>query len=67
MPERGIDEATDLALANPYWNPRPLERQGIRKLIARAWAGEGPRVEGSLRLMHIRAGEFRRVFLGGRL
>jgi maleylacetate reductase len=45
MPERGIDEATDLALSNPYWNPRPLERQGIRNLIARAWAGEAPRVE----------------------
>src|SRR5262245_7199612 len=44
MPERGIDEATDLALSNPYWNPRPLERQGIRNLIARAWAGEAPRV-----------------------
>jgi alcohol dehydrogenase class IV len=45
MPESGIDEATDLALSNPYWNPRPLERQGIRNLIARAWAGEAPRVE----------------------
>jgi maleylacetate reductase len=45
MPERGIDEATDLALSNPYWNPRPLERQGIRDLITRAWAGEEPRVE----------------------
>jgi alcohol dehydrogenase class IV len=45
MPESGIDEATDLALSNPYWNPRPLERQGIRNLIARAWAGEGPRVD----------------------
>jgi maleylacetate reductase len=42
MPESGIDEATDLALANPYWNPRPLERAGIRALIARAWAGERP-------------------------
>lgn len=44
MPESGIDKATDLALANPYWNPRPLEREGIRKLIRRAWAGEEPRV-----------------------
>jgi alcohol dehydrogenase class IV len=44
MPERGIDEATDVALSNPYWNPRPLERQGIRNLIARAWAGEEPLV-----------------------
>ena len=44
MPESGIDEATDLALANPYWNPRPLERAGIRELIGRAWAGEDPRI-----------------------
>jgi len=42
MPESGIDQATDQALANPYWNPRPLERAPIRELIARAWAGEVP-------------------------
>ncbi|MGO4833953.1 maleylacetate reductase [Rhizobiaceae sp. 2RAB30] len=42
MPESGIEKATDLALANPYWNPQPLERDGIRGLIARAWAGEEP-------------------------
>ena len=42
MPEDGIDQATDVALSNPYWNPRPLERAGIRELIARAWAGEAP-------------------------
>jgi maleylacetate reductase len=40
MPETGIDQATDQALANPYWNPRALDRDGIRTLIARAWAGE---------------------------
>jgi alcohol dehydrogenase class IV len=45
MPEKGIDAATDLALSNPYWNPRPLERSGIRTLIARAWAGEEPLVQ----------------------
>jgi maleylacetate reductase len=44
MPESGIDKATDQALANPYWNPRSLERTGIRALIARAWAGEPPRL-----------------------
>ena len=27
MPEDGIDEAADRALANPYWNPRALERE----------------------------------------
>ena len=42
MPESGIDRAADLTMANPYWNPRPLERQANRDLIARAWAGERP-------------------------
>ncbi len=40
MPEAGIDRAADLALSNPYWNPRPLDRSSLRDLIARAWAGE---------------------------
>lgn len=42
MPEAGIDEAADLAVTNAYWNPRPLERNAIRDLIARAWAGKPP-------------------------
>lgn len=44
MPEQGIDAAADLAAANPYWNPRPIERDAIRALIARAWSGEAPQV-----------------------
>jgi hypothetical protein len=44
MPEGGIDKAADLAVTNAYWNPRPLERDAIRDLIARAWAGEPPGV-----------------------
>jgi alcohol dehydrogenase class IV len=42
MPENGIDQAADLALTNPYWNPRPIDRTSIRDLIARAWRGEPP-------------------------
>jgi len=42
MPQEGIGKACELALKNPYWNPRPLEREGIHALIARAWAGEPP-------------------------
>jgi alcohol dehydrogenase class IV len=42
MPESGIDKAADLAVTNAYWNPRPLERDAIRELIARAWAGKSP-------------------------
>jgi alcohol dehydrogenase class IV len=43
MPEDGIDTATERAFANPYWNPRPLEREAVRALIARAWQGVEPR------------------------
>jgi maleylacetate reductase len=42
MPQSGIDKAADLAVKNPYWNPRPIEHDAIRNLIARAWAGEAP-------------------------
>lgn len=42
MPQDGIDRAVDLALANPYWNPRPLDREGLAALIARAYRGEPP-------------------------
>jgi len=42
MPESGIDQAAELAMKNPYWNPRPIEQDAIRDLIARAWRGEAP-------------------------
>jgi alcohol dehydrogenase class IV len=42
MPLDGVDRAADLAMANAYWNPRQIERNAIRDLIARAWAGEAP-------------------------
>jgi maleylacetate reductase len=43
MPGEGIARAAKIALANPYWNPAPLEAAPIEALIARAWAGESPR------------------------
>jgi maleylacetate reductase len=49
MTRDGIERATDLALANPYWNPRPLERGAIRDLIADAWSGAPPRAAGGAR------------------
>lgn len=42
MPEDGIDRAADIAVQNPYANPRPIEREAIRALIARAYRGERP-------------------------
>jgi maleylacetate reductase len=42
MPASGLDRAADLAVANPYWNPRPLERNAIRDLLERAFTGTPP-------------------------
>jgi alcohol dehydrogenase class IV len=42
MPQAGIDRAADLAVQNPYFNPRPVERKAVRALIAAAWAGDPP-------------------------
>lgn len=47
MPESGIDRAADLAVQDLYWNPRPVDRDSIRPLLARAWAGEPPVPEGA--------------------
>ena len=43
LPANALEHATDLALLNPYWNPRPLERDGIRALLDDAWHGRPPR------------------------
>jgi maleylacetate reductase len=42
MAETDLDKAADIAIANPYWNPRPIERAGIRALLQRAWEGARP-------------------------
>ena len=41
MPEDGIAIATDLALKNQYWNPRPIEKDAVQALISAAWQGAG--------------------------
>ena len=43
MPADGIGEVVERTLADPSWNPRPLERAAIRDLLTRAWNGEPPR------------------------
>jgi alcohol dehydrogenase class IV len=42
MPHSGIDQAIEASLANPYWNPRPLEKEGIRSLLTSAYEGTRP-------------------------
>lgn len=45
MQEEDVDRAADIAAKNPYWNPREVDRDGIRELIRRAWAGEEARAD----------------------
>jgi alcohol dehydrogenase class IV len=42
MPGGDLDRAADLAVTSPYWNPRPIERAAIRKLLDDAWNGRRP-------------------------
>jgi alcohol dehydrogenase class IV len=42
LAEGDLDRATDLAVATPYPNPRPIDRASIRALLDDAWAGRRP-------------------------
>ncbi len=42
LAESDLDHAADLAVQNPYWNPRPVERVAIRDLLQMAWSGNPP-------------------------
>ena len=37
-----LDQAADLAVQNPYYNPRPITREGIRALLQDAFEGRRP-------------------------
>ncbi len=45
MKAEDLDRAADIAVSNPYWNPRPFgpaQRGDIRQLLQRAYEGERP-------------------------
>jgi maleylacetate reductase len=42
LKEADLDRACETALANPYWNPRPIEKAPLRALLQRAWEGAEP-------------------------
>lgn len=46
LSEPDLDRAADIAVQNPYWNPRPIERNAIRALLQDAWAGKRPTTGG---------------------
>jgi len=43
MREADLDRAAEFATVSPYWNPRPIERAGIRALLDDAFYGRRPR------------------------
>jgi len=43
MPESGLDRVAELAVANAYPNPRPLQQGALRAMLQRAWEGLPPR------------------------
>ncbi|PRY48731.1 maleylacetate reductase [Geodermatophilus tzadiensis] len=42
MAEDDVARVADLAVADPYANPRPVTRDGVAALLHAAWAGEPP-------------------------
>lgn len=42
MTEAGLDRAADLAVQNPYYNPRPVTREGVRDMLQAAFEGRRP-------------------------
>jgi len=45
MPADGLERAAELAVQNPYANPRPVEYAGVLALLQHAWAGTRPAVD----------------------
>lgn len=40
--EKNLDRAADIATASPYYNPRPVDRDGVRALLDDAYHGRRP-------------------------
>ncbi|KAJ9150499.1 Iron-containing alcohol dehydrogenase [Coniochaeta hoffmannii] len=45
MKEDDIERTAHVSMEKQYWNPRPLEKEKIKELIRRAWAGDVPRAD----------------------
>lgn len=42
MPEEGIERAVELATTNPYYNPAPVRKEAVRRLLRNAYEGRQP-------------------------
>ncbi|EON62553.1 maleylacetate reductase [Coniosporium apollinis CBS 100218] len=45
MREEDVDKAAEIAVGNLYWNPRSVEKELVREVLRRAWAGEEARAD----------------------
>jgi maleylacetate reductase len=43
MSSEDVAKAAEIASSNPYWNPRPIEREAIQALLQDAFTGNAPR------------------------
>ena len=41
MKEADLDRAAEIATQNPYWNPRPVTRDGVAQTLAGRLGGRG--------------------------
>lgn len=44
MKQDDVDKAAEIAVSNPYWNPREVQKEPLRETIRRCWAGEEAQV-----------------------
>ena len=44
LKEQHLDQAAEIATRNPYYNPRPISREGIRALLDDAFHGRRPAI-----------------------
>jgi maleylacetate reductase len=42
--ENDLERVVEIALCNPYWNPREIDAEGLKGLLLRALYGERPRI-----------------------
>lgn len=45
MREEDVERAAETAVSKPYWNPRAIDRDTMRQLLQRAWAGDVARAD----------------------
>ena len=49
MPKEGVEQAAATACEQGGWNPRALDKPALERGLRRAWAGERPRIERTVR------------------